>query len=60
MLVLSRRPGEAIQIGDDVKVHVLKLPNGRVQLGIEAPRDVRVLRTELSNHDETGNRQDAA
>lgn len=47
MLVLSRRPGEAIRIGDDILVSVIQVKGDRITLGIEAPRDVQVLRCEL-------------
>jgi carbon storage regulator len=45
MLVVTRRPGEAIAIGDDVRVVVLSVEGDRVRLGIEAPRTVEVRRT---------------
>ena len=47
MLVLSRKIGERIEIGNNVVVTVVKLGNGKVRLGIEAPRDVAVVRAEL-------------
>ena len=47
MLVLARKLKEAIQIGDDIEVKVLSVENGVVKLGIEAPRDIEILRTEL-------------
>ena len=47
MLVLSRKLGQTIQIGDDVRVTILHLAGGRVRLGIEAPLDVPVHRSEL-------------
>ena len=47
MLVLTRRELESILIGKDIKVTILKTDYGRVQLGVEAPRDVLVLREEL-------------
>lgn len=47
MLVLSRRPGESIKIGEDTSVIVQRLQGGRVVLAIEAPQGVRVVRTEL-------------
>jgi len=46
MLVLGRRDGEGIQIGDDITVAV-KILGDRVRLVIEAPKDVRIVRTEL-------------
>jgi carbon storage regulator len=47
MLVLTRRAGEAILIGDDIVVHVLRTERGSVSLGIEAPKHVHILRDEL-------------
>jgi carbon storage regulator len=46
MLVLSRRVGERITIGDRIVVTVAKLENGQVRLGIEAPREIAVFREE--------------
>jgi carbon storage regulator len=47
MLVLTRRPGQSILIGDGVEVVVVRVEGDRVVLGIEAPREVRVVRGEL-------------
>ena len=47
MLVLSRKAGESIQIGENVRITVVDLGRGKVRLGVEAPRGVRVLRNEL-------------
>lgn len=47
MLILTRRPGEKIVIGDDIVITVTEVDRGRVKLGIEAPRDVPVFRQEL-------------
>jgi carbon storage regulator len=47
MLVLTRKIGEAIQIGEGVTVEVLEMRGGRVRLGITAPSDVGVHRSEL-------------
>ena len=47
MLVLSRKLGEKIVIGDQVTVTIVRLQGGRVALGIHAPDDVRVLRSEV-------------
>ena len=47
MLVLSRKLSESITIGDNITVKVLSIKNGIVRLGVEAPRDVRILREEL-------------
>ena len=47
MLVLSRKAGERIHIGDDVFVEVRRVAGNRVTLAVSAPRSVRVLRGEL-------------
>lgn len=47
MLVLSRRPGESITIGDDVVVTIISIAGGQVRLGISAPRNVQILREEV-------------
>lgn len=47
MLVLSRKEGERISIGDNITLVVSKVSGNRVTIGIEAPRDVKVVRGEL-------------
>ncbi len=47
MLILSRRAGEAIRIGGNVRVVVMATGDGSVRLGIDAPGDVTILREEL-------------
>ncbi len=47
MLVLSRKIGERIWIGQDVVITVTEIENNRVRLGIEAPRSVPIWRSEL-------------
>lgn len=47
MLILTRQLGEAILIGDNITVEVVFVDGGQVKLGIEAPRDVPILREEL-------------
>lgn len=47
MLVLTRKVGEEIIIGDDIRVMVVEVAPGRVKLGIVAPRDVRIDRDEI-------------
>lgn len=47
MLVLTRKRGETIRIGEQIVIKVIHLGKGSVKLGIEAPADVRVLRGEL-------------
>ena len=48
MLVLSRKLGERIVIGDRIVVTVLELHHGQVRLGIEAPREIAVFREEIA------------
>ncbi len=71
MLVLSRKPGERILIGNDIVVTVVRFQGGTVRLGIEAPREFAVVREELLgegngelpavgaevNHSQTGHAQ---
>ena len=47
MLVLTRRLNEQIQIGDNITVSILRIKGNTVRVGIEAPRQVRVVRGEL-------------
>lgn len=47
MLVLTRKKGESIIIGDNVEITVAEVEEGRVKLGITAPKDVKVLRKEV-------------
>ncbi len=47
MLILSRRNNEVICIGDDIKITVTKLRDGRVWLGIDAPKHIKVDREEI-------------
>ena len=49
MLVLSRRLGEKLIIGDDVKITVLGISGNQVRLGIDAPREIPVHREEIAN-----------
>ena len=47
MLILTRGRGQSIHIGNGVVVHLLELREGRARIGIAAPPDVRIMRTEL-------------
>lgn len=60
MLVLSRRVGESLVIGDDVTVTVLEVRGDVVRIGIEAPRSVAVNRAELLAELETRNQAAAS
>lgn len=47
MLVLTRKAGETLFIGDDIKITINELCGDKVKIGIEAPKDMKVLREEL-------------
>lgn len=49
MLVLSRKVGEEIDIGDKIKVTVVSIGGDKVRIGIDAPRDIPVHRREVSD-----------
>lgn len=48
MLVLSRKPGEKILIGDNVTITVIRIGPNTVRLGIDAPKDLNIVRQELT------------
>ena len=54
MLVLSRKVGERILVGDKISVTVVRVAGGGVRLGIEAPDDLPVVREELKLHVDGG------
>jgi carbon storage regulator CsrA len=47
MLVLSRKLDESIIIGDDIKVKIISIEKGIVKLGIDAPKNISIVRNEL-------------
>lgn len=47
VLILTRKPGEAIAIGDGITIRVLEIKGGQVKIGIEAPAEVTVHREEI-------------
>jgi carbon storage regulator len=47
MLILTRRVGEALMVGNDTKIVVLGVKGGQIRLGINAPKDVKVHREEI-------------
>jgi len=60
MLVLSRKVGERIHIGNDIIVTVLSVRGGRVRVGIEAPDGVQIKREELLLNDHTADEHETA
>ncbi len=60
MLVISRKTGEEIQIGDSIKITVVNIERGVVRIGIEAPKDINIIRTEIkqAQHEKNPTNQD--
>lgn len=53
MLVLSRKNGETICIGNEIEITVCDIRDGRIKLGIRCPPEIRILRGELTERQET-------
>lgn len=51
MLILTRRVGESLMIGDDVTITVLAVKGNQIRIGVNAPRDVAVHRQEIVERD---------
>lgn len=60
MLVLTRRPGESVHVGDDVVVTVLEVRGDVIRLGIRAPRSIQVHREEIYRELQAANREAAS
>lgn len=52
MLILTRKPSEQLKIGDDITVTILGVRGNQVRIGIDAPKDVLILREELCEKQE--------
>ena len=57
MLILSRRKGESIVIGDNIEICVIDVQGETIKIGIDAPRTVSVHRKEIYNEIENANRE---
>ncbi|WP_270215189.1 carbon storage regulator CsrA [Clostridium butyricum] len=57
MLIITRKKGESIMIGDDIEITISKIDDGSVKIGIEAPRNVNILRKELYEEVEKENKE---
>ena len=47
MLVLTRKPGDGIVIGDDIVIKIIEMKGGGIRIGIEAPHDKKIYRQEV-------------
>jgi len=52
MLVLTRRQGDWIRVGEDIVIKVTRIDAGKVRIGIDAPKSVRIVRGELEEREE--------
>lgn len=59
MLILTRKPGESVYLGDNVKITVVEIKGHQIRLGIDAPRDLRIYREEIYEQIREENRQAA-
>lgn len=56
MLILTRKPGEVIYIGDKIKVTVVEIKGNQIRLGIDAPSEFRIFRKEIYDQIQEENR----
>ena len=47
MLILSRRPGESVHVGDDIKITILSIKGQQIKIGLEVPEQMPVYREEI-------------
>ena len=57
MLVLTRKPMERIQIGDNITITILRISGNSIRVGIDAPREVRVIRGELPRFEDANDEE---
>jgi carbon storage regulator len=57
MLVLTRKPGQSLLIGDGIEVKIIEVQGDQVRIGINAPKDISILRRELMDEVRQVNRQ---
>jgi carbon storage regulator len=57
MLVLTRKNGETIKIGDDIEITIVSSKNDQVKIGIKAPKNIEILRKEIYEQIQEENQQ---
>ena len=57
MLILTRKKNESIKINENIEITILDMDGGSVKIGINAPRSVRILRSELTQKIQASNEQ---
>lgn len=57
MLIITRKKGESLMIGDDIEITISKIDDGSVKIGINAPKNVTILRKELYEEVKEENKQ---
>jgi len=57
MLVLTRKAGQSLTVGEDIKITLLSITGDRVSIGVDAPRTVRVFRSELLEQTKQANKE---
>ena len=60
MLVLSRKVGEKILIGDNVSVTVVRVAQGVVRIGVDAPKEMAIVRDDIKDRDGKDSKSDAS
>lgn len=57
MLIITRKKGQSLMIGDDIEITISKIEDGSVKIGINAPKKVTILRKELYEEVEKENKE---
>ena len=57
MLVLKRKSGESIIVNENIEIKIIEIEEGRIKIGIEAPKDVSILRKEVLDEAHMENKQ---
>lgn len=60
MLIITRRPGERIMLGDDTRIHIMEIVGNSVRVGVEAPKSIPIYREEIWNAVKEENKAAAA